>query len=368
LNAATSNSAAFGTGTIVDNDVLKSQIVGTQSLKEGEKGNYTIQLEQASDKDRFFTVQINDGSAKRYDGNGAGQDIISGGAFDIKGVKVFVGRVPNDNINGYNNRAAVGPGDATQDYSVLDAQGKQNTGNTIVVKVAAGQTVSDQFMVQSWKENVTIDQDYAGPKYTGTAVEGTENFSLKIIDGAGTTVTQDTVNVSIADTTQYTYVSPIAIDLNGDGIKTLSVDQGVKFDLLNTGEKVSTGWISGQDGFLAVDANGNGQIDNRDELFGGGVGDGFAELATFDSNGDGVVNTSDSLFGNLSIWQDANENGVTDNGELQSLAAYGISALNTSYSNAFTTDAQGNVLGETSSAITTSGKSLDMVDVYFKVQ
>jgi serine-aspartate repeat-containing protein C/D/E len=222
--------------------------------------------------------------------------------------------------------------------------------------------------VQSWKENVTIDQDYAGPKYTGTAVEGNENFSLKIVDGAGTTVTSDTVNVSIADGTHYTYVSPIALDLNGDGVKTLSIDQGVQFDLLNTGNKIATGWLSGQDGFLAVDANGNGQIDDRSELFGGGVGEGFAALATFDSNGDGVVSASDSLFGSLSIWQDANEDGLTDNGELKSLAAYGISGLNTSHSNSFSTDAQGNILGETSSAITNKGQSLDMIDVYFKVQ
>jgi Ca2+-binding RTX toxin-like protein len=368
LNATANGGAAFGTGTIVDNDVLKSKIVGSESLKEGDKGNYTIQLDQASDKDRFFTVQINNGSAKRYDGNGAGQDVSSGGAFDIKGVKVFVDRVPNDNINGYNNRAAVGPGDASWDYTVYDAQGKLNTGNTIVVKVAAGQTVSDQFMVQSWKENVTVDLDYAGPKYTGTAVEGTENLSLKIVDGAGTTVTNDTVNVSIADGSHYTYVSPIALDLNGDGVKTLSIDQGVQFDLLNTGNKVVTGWLSGQDGFLAVDANGNGQIDDRSELFGGGVGEGFAALATFDSNGDGVVNASDSLFGSLSIWQDANEDGLTDNGELKSLSAYGISGLNTAYSNSFSTDAQGNILGETSSAITAKGQSIDMIDVYFKVQ
>jgi Ca2+-binding RTX toxin-like protein len=368
LNATINNSTAFGTGTIVDNDPIRSRIVGTQSLREGERGNYTIRLEQATDTDRFFTVQINDGSARRFDGDGSGQDIISGGAFDDERGRVFEGRVPNDNINSNNNRAAVGPGDATRDYTVLDAQGNRNNGNTIVVRVAAGQTVSDQFLVQSWRERVTVDRDYRGPRFTGTAIENTENLSLKIIDGAGTTVTQDTVNVSIADASEVTFVSPIAIDLNGDGIQTLSIDQGVKFDLLNTGEKVSTGWLSGQDGFLAVDANGNGQIDNRNELFGGGVGEGFAELATFDSDGNGLVNSSDSLFGSLSIWQDANENGVTDQGELQSLASYGVAALNTSYSNAFTTDAQGNVLGETSSAITTSGKSLDLVDVYFKVQ
>ena len=39
--------------------------------------------------------------------------------------------------------------------------------------------------------------------------------------------------------------------------------------------------------FLAIDRNGNGLIDDRSELFGGAVGEGFGTLASFDSNADG---------------------------------------------------------------------------------
>ena len=164
------------------------------------------------------------------------------------------------------------------------------------------------------------------------------------------------------------FETPIALDLNGDGIQTLSIDEGVEFDLLNSGVKVNTGWLSGEDALLAVDNNGNGKIDDRSELFGGDVGEGFAKLGTFDSNDDGLVNADDTDFGLLQVWQDANENGVTDANELVSLESTSIAALNTDYTNVFEMDAQGNIHGETSSATLTDGSNIDMVDVYFQVQ
>lgn len=164
------------------------------------------------------------------------------------------------------------------------------------------------------------------------------------------------------------FETPIVLDLNGDGVQTLSIDEGVKFDLLNTGVGVNTGWLSGEDAFLAIDNNGNGQIDDSSELFGGAVGEGFDKLTTFDSNSDGFVNANDALFGELKVWQDANENGITDDGELNSLESTGIASLNTAYTNLFNTDAQGNIHGEHSSAVLDNGSTIDMVDVYFQVE
>lgn len=160
--------------------------------------------------------------------------------------------------------------------------------------------------------------------------------------------------------------SPIALDLNGDGIQTVSIEQGVTFDMLNTGTAVNTGWLSGEDGFLAVDNNGDGLISSRDELFGGLVGEGFAKLGSFDSNGDGLVNESDAQFADLRLWQDVNENGFTDQGELVSLATVGITDLATNYTNVFSTDAAGNVHGEHSFA-QRNGSTIDMVDIYFQM-
>jgi large repetitive protein len=372
LTASGNGGTVTGLGTILDNfkKPINAQLVGTDCINEGNKANYCINLDHASDTDRYFTLQVDSGSAKRYDGNGGGQDFVWGGAFDIKSTgKVFKDRVPNDNINGNNNRAAVGPGDASWDFTVYNSQGKVNKGNTITVKVAAGQTKSEQFSVQAWQEKVTIDQDYFNPNglNKNNYKEATENFSIKVVDAGDVTVANNNLNVAIKDTSHYTFVSPIALDLNGDGIKTVSIDRGVKFDLLNTGNAVNVGWISSGDGLLAVDNNGNGKIDNRAELFGGGVGEGFAKLASFDSNSDGFVTAQDADFGKLKVWQDKNTNGTTDGNELFSLSDLGIASLKVAHQSKFQLDAQNNVLGERSVATTTAGKLIDIVDVYFQV-
>ncbi|CAG0123806.1 partial Serine-aspartate repeat-containing protein D, partial [Rhodocyclaceae bacterium] len=164
-------------------------------------------------------------------------------------------------------------------------------------------------------------------------------------------------------------ITPIVIDLNGDGIQTISRENALgSFDLLGNGNPIQSGWLSGNDGFLAVDRNGNGRIDDISELFGGNAkGAGFAMLASYDSNGDGVVNAGDARFADLRIWQDANGNHQTDAGELMTLAQAGVSSLNASYDELPFMDANGNLHLERSSATLADGTSVDMTDVYFNV-
>ena len=184
-----------------------------------------------------------------------------------------------------------------------------------------------------------------------------------IVDNNGDTL--DTATFTLM-AESFLISSPITLDLGGDGIQTIGISQGVQFDLLNTGYTVTTGWLSGDDAFLATDDNGNGIIDDRSELFGGGVGEGFAELATFDSNNDGVVNAQDERFGELLIWQDINEDGITNQGELMTLEASAIASIDTGYKDVFSLDSQGNVHGEVGSASLADGSSIDVVDVYFQ--
>jgi len=164
-------------------------------------------------------------------------------------------------------------------------------------------------------------------------------------------------------------ITPIAIDLNGDGVQTVARSaSSATFDLLGTGKAIASGWLSSSDGFLAIDGNGNGIIDNIGELFGGASkGTGFARLATFDSNGDGVVDTLDAGFGTLRIWQDANGNRATDSGELLSLADAGVVSLTVAHTDLPFLDAQGNLHIERSSATLSSGQTTDMTDVYFAI-
>ncbi len=197
---------------------------------------------------------------------------------------------------------------------------------------------------------------------------GTFNLSV-------TATSQETASTSTASTSKtltvtvvnVAGVSPIVLDLNGDGVRTTPIDFSTgTFDLLNDGNPIASGWLSPEDGFLAIDTNGNGIIDDRSELFGGAVGEGFAKLAGFDSNRDGVVDASDARFAELKIWQDRNANHRTDAGELASLADFGIRSLSTGYVVAPELQ-NGNLLLERGTATLRDGRQIATADAYFEV-
>jgi protocatechuate 3,4-dioxygenase beta subunit len=228
----------------------------------------------------------------------------------------------------------------------------------VVVNFASG---FGTYNMSNWKwgvkntgTNDQIDSDVAGDGKALTNVTKTDTI----------TITSGKNDMSWDAT-----ITPIAIDLNGDGIHTIArEDMTGSFDLLGSGKAIQTGWLSKADGFLAIDNNGNGQIDDISELFGGvAKGSGFAKLASYDSNGDGVVNASDALFSTLKIWQDANSNGKTDAGELISLAQAGVVSLNVAYTELPFIDANNNLHLERSSVTLSNGKAADMTDVYFNV-
>jgi hypothetical protein len=121
---------------------------------------------------------------------------------------------------------------------------------------------------------------------------------------------------------------PLILDLDGDGIETAMIGAGLRFDHDVNLFAEETGWLGGDDGFLVLDGNGNGRVDDGSEFFGGAGLTGAAELAQFDSNGDGIINAADIIWNDLQVWRDADEDAVTDEGELLSLGDLGITAIN----------------------------------------
>ena len=127
--------------------------------------------------------------------------------------------------------------------------------------------------------------------------------------------------------------SPLALDLNGDGaISLVSLSKSkTLFDVTGDGMSELTGWIGANDGILVNDTNNNGTIDNITEMFGNQVKiNGFVALADkMDTNHDGVVNAQDTNFTSLQVWQDTNQDGISQNSELKTLTELGITEIRT---------------------------------------
>ncbi|HRE16701.1 MAG TPA: calcium-binding protein, partial [Rhodocyclaceae bacterium] len=129
---------------------------------------------------------------------------------------------------------------------------------------------------------------------------------------------------------------PLAIDLDGDGIETVAAAEGILFDHDADAIKTATGWVNGDDGWLVLDKNGNGHIDNGAELFGVDTvlangqkaTDGFQALAELDSNSDGMIDANDAAFQNLKVWRDIDQDGVSQSDELFKLTELGITSFN----------------------------------------
>jgi hypothetical protein len=169
-------------------------------------------------------------------------------------------------------------------------------------------------------------------------------------------------------------ISPIVLDLSGNGINTLASNAGVSFDLNADGSKEQAGWVAGGDGLLVLDRNGDGSINDGSELFGTGTtlangskaSNGYEALAELDVNGDGVIDAKDAAFSKLQVWVDGNADGVSSADELKSLTDLGITKLSLTVKVDGSKD-NGNTIGLTSTFETTDGATHVAADVWFAV-
>ncbi|MBT6146068.1 MAG: hypothetical protein HOH74_11595, partial [Gemmatimonadetes bacterium] len=91
--------------------------------------------------------------------------------------------------------------------------------------------------------------------------------------------------------------------INFEGTAAELTDRTYAFDLDTDGEAEQIHFIGPNSGFLALDANENGLVDDGSELFGPTTGQGFAELAVYDEDGNNFIDESDSVYEGLRVWQ-----------------------------------------------------------------
>jgi hypothetical protein len=222
---------------------------------------------------------------------------------------------------------------------------------------------------------LTTDQIVA---FTTDQIPGLETTDIAALSALQVAAfeTQDIAVMSSAQLEELITASPIVLDLDGNGVSTLGLSAGVKFDLLATGNTTSTvGWVATGDALLVRDRNGDGIINDGRELYGVAteneagqrMGNGYAALGLEDSNGDGKVNASDATWGELRLWVDANSDGKTDAGELHGLADFGVVELSLAHVVSDRMD-NGNHVGLVGSYTTADGKTEEMADVWFAKQ
>jgi hypothetical protein len=126
------------------------------------------------------------------------------------------------------------------------------------------------------------------------------------------------INVRGADARQ---VDPLVIGPDGASARLSSGT--FRFDLNGDGRTEDVPMLVGGSGYLALDLNKNGLVDNGRELFGPASGNGFTDLAAYDEDRNGWIDENDSVFRELSVWAPSLEGP----GTLTSLTATGVGAL-----------------------------------------
>ena len=177
---------------------------------------------------------------------------------------------------------------------------------------------------------------------------------VKTVDGREISFNLD-VNMS-RNFVQYTketvqnvgsFIDPLVINLNGN-IAEVS-DQKFYFDLDADGEEEVISRLCEDSGYLALDLNQDGIVNDGSELFGTKSGDGFEDLSAYDKDGNGWIDENDDIWNKLKIWvQD--EQG---NSKLYSLAKQGVGAI--CLQNVSTEFGQRGSNGEVNAAIRNTG-------------
>lgn len=114
---------------------------------------------------------------------------------------------------------------------------------------------------------------------------------------------------------------PLVLNFSGNAAE-LSGDR-FAFDLNLDGSPDQMAKLAGDSGYLVLDRNGDGIVNDGSELFGPQSGDGFAELAGYDNDDNQWIDENDAVFTQLRIWTPD----ATGDGDLMSLDQVGVGAL-----------------------------------------
>jgi len=169
----------------------------------------------------------------------------------------------------------------------------------------------------------TFSQTYRETERTSLSIQG----QVATADGASIDVdielsmSRTFVQTQTASLSQGKLQDPLVINL--DQTAAQLTERRFQFDIDMDGSDERVAFPEAGSGFLSLDRNGDGKVNDGSELFGPSTGQGFEELAVHDQDGDSWIDQADSVYDRLRIWT-KNEQGQD---ELFSLAKAGVSAI-----------------------------------------
>jgi hypothetical protein len=161
-------------------------------------------------------------------------------------------------------------------------------------------------------------------------------------------------------------LAPVVIDLDRDG--NISYTQKI-MDVNSDGILDKTAWVDKNDGVLIWDKYQDGKVHDSSQYeftqYGGNTDlEGLA--IGFDTNRDGVFDLKDEKFAQFAIWQDLNNDSISQDGEVKTLADWGINSINLISDGITRTDEAGVIEAGRTIATKTDGSEVVIGDAGFE--
>lgn len=181
-------------------------------------------------------------------------------------------------------------------YKKLERQSGDSSQFTMNISAAApqGPNWGIRYQKQEYYEE-TAQMDFSAAGAVRTADGQTIDFKLDLSLRRSFTSAS---NISFA--AGGAAIDPLVV--NFDSASAELTAQKYSFDLDNDGSKDSISFVSRGSGFLVLDKNEDGIVNNGGELFGPSKGSGFTELKAFDEDGNNWIDENDPIYNRLQIW------------------------------------------------------------------
>lgn len=339
----TSGAYARVTGSDPEGATLKYQLVGgdTSVLSIDSAGYLRIQGVMDYESHPTYSVK-----ARAWDGGAVGQ-----GNYADKWITINTQNVNEAPSVGFVNRSGTAPINTQWHEGTITGTDPEGGAVTYEVVSAYVYYQYQSSWIGSWADWDTWLLDYTvnasnGKIHVvweqGSALYEPEDhywflemhFNVRARDASG--LTSETIGITTGRGSTYSvgpeWHPPVVLDLDGDGVELVSLEtSSVRFKANEDSAPTRTGWIGSDDGVLALDRNEDGVITHVGEIsfvddLPGAATD-LEGLAAFDTNGDGRFDTGDARYAEFLVWRDANQDGVSQDHELRSLADHGITSI-----------------------------------------